>query len=491
MREGVVVQDRSGAIVQANEAAERILGLRLADMAGRTSTDPRWRAEREDGSTFPGEAHPSMVSLATGRPVRGVLMAVHRPDGSRTLIEINAEPICATGETTPGHVVTTFIDVTERVDFLAMCDNEVVAVARLRNRRFVWVNRAMERLFGYRAEELVGQSTRLLYPDDLSFERTGDQIHADVASSGSFRTQAQQVRKDGSLVWVDAHGVRIEGTSDFIAFFTDLTPIRAAQARVIEANRVEGVARLAGGVAHELNNKLQNVIGLSELSATEPGLSPRVADDLAQIRESARHAAEVTRQLMAYARKEPSFPQVLDTASAISARIALLAASLPERVSIAGDVDDGVWPVMVDGSQLTEVLANLVTNAREAMDDAGPVVVSARNVLVDAARAARRVEARTGDFVEVVVRDAGRGMTPEVLQRAQEPFFTTKPFGRNNGLGLSTVVGIVAQHGGWVEIESEPARGTSVALLFPRASGSQTSATGTQNSEVRSQRSDI
>lgn len=605
MQEGVVVQGRDGAIIHANAAAERILGLSADQMAGRTSMDPRWRAEHEDGSPFPGETHPAMEALATGTSIRETFMAVHRPDGSKALIEINAEPLWSSGQGA-SHVVATFLDVTARkaaeadlrtlaarvsdlynnapcayhsldshgryveindtelawlgatrdavigrmspadfmteasrvtfadqfprirdgegrreieVDFIrpeggtrrvsltasvatdadgrfvmtrtvmydiselhllrttlerhtleleSMLDNEMVAIARLRDRRFLWVNRAASTLFGRPPQELVGTSTRMLYQDEATFLAIGESFEAQMQAGGIYRGQAEFVDGHGQIRWVDIYGAYIEGTGETLAFYTDLTPIRRAEARLMQSQRLESVGRLAGGVAHEFNNKLQTVLGITELALLDAGVSEQLARDLREIQVAARHAAGVARQLMAYAGRQHQAPQILDLRDTVRARLPLLTPLLPLEVELALDGGPDVWPVRIDGAQVTEILANLVMNAVEAMHTRGRVALQLRNVVVDPARAAGQVDGRTGDFVELTVRDTGTGMPPDVLARACEPFFTTKRFGQNSGLGLSTVYGIVQQNGGWLELTSELGVGTTVAVLLPR-----------------------
>ena len=607
MSEGLVIQDRSGAIVHANPAAERILGLSADEMAGRTSVDPRWRAEREDGSPFPGETHPAMVVLATGTPVHGVVMVVHKPDGARRLIEINAEPVWVPGESVPGHVVVTFLDITDRraaedtphaaadrlsdlynhapcgyhslgpdgtvleindtelewlgvareeivglrrptdfmtaesrntfgrhfpllrdgvyageieVDFVgadgairhtsvratrvldddgqfvmtrsvvhditelvtlrrelerrardleAMLDNDVIAVVRLRDRRFVWANAAAARLLGYAPAEIVGLSTRAFHPNDDAFQRIGTEFYGEVRAHGAYRGQAELVRKDGTTIFVELYGSPLGDSGDYLAFISDLTSVRRAHDRLLESQKMESVGRLAGGVAHEFNNKLQTILGVTELAMSDAPQDGGLRRDLASIQDAARHAASITKQLMAYAGKQPAWPQRLELTSAVAATLERLAPSLPTDVRLTQQFDETPWPVAMDPAQLDEVLTSLVVNACEALGTRpGQIAVEARNVTLNEVKAAEHLDARAGAYVALVVRDDGPGMPPDVARRAFEPFFTTKPFGSNSGLGLSTVYGVVTQNGGWVRLLTEPGVGTEVTVYRHR-----------------------
>lgn len=608
MSEGLIIQERRGAIVHANPAAERILGLSADEMAGRTSVDPRWRAEHEDGSPFPGETHPAMVALATGRPVHGVVMVVHKPDGARRLIEINAEPVWAPGEPTPGHVVATFLDITDRraaddalratadrlsdlynnapcgyhslgpdgtileindtelewlgvareevvgrktpADFLtgpsletfartfpslrdglprleveidyptpdgsvrhtsvtatpvlddngrfvmtrsvvhditelvklrrelerrardqeAMLDNDVIAVARLRDRRLVWANAAAARLMGYDQAEMVGLSTRAFLPNDEAFQRIGGEFYGEVRARGAYRGQVELLRKDGTPVFLELYGSPLGDSGDYLAFISDLTSIRRAHARLLEAQKMESVGRLAGGVAHEFNNKLQTILGVTELAMLDAPAGTGLSRDLGSIQDAARHASSITKQLMAYAGKQPAWPQRLELTRAVASTLERLAPSIPANLRLTQQFDATPWPVAMDPAQFAEVLANLVVNAREALESrTGQIAVEVRNVTLDEAQASEHLDARAGAYVALIVRDNGPGMPAEVARRAFEPFFTTRPFGSNNGLGLSTVYGVATQNGGWVRLVTEPEVGTEVTVYLPRA----------------------
>lgn len=603
MVEGVVVQQRDGTIVFANTAAQRILGLPLDQLTGRASVDPEWRAEHEDGSPFPGGEHPAMVALATGTSVRGVFMSVHRPDGTRALLEVNAEPVFEPGAASPAHVVTTFVDVSERrandartraladtvsdlynrapcgyhsidrsglytqvndtelewlgvtresligkraptefltpqcraraerqltifmehgviaemeLEFLrpgggvrtvslsatavrneagefiesrsvlydiselvrlraelmrehareqqVMLENELVAVARLRDRVFVWANGAMGRLFGYEPGQIVGLPVDALHSGGAARLASGEAMYLGARQ----RTQAEMVRHDGTHMWVDVYEAPIGDSGDVLALFADLTPIRDAQSRLLSAQRMESVGRLAGGVAHEFNNKLQTILGGAELALMEVPAGGALERELREIQKAARHAAAITQQLMVYARKQPSAPTTMNLAEAITATLALVAPSVPAAIQVTTFLPPGAWPVLMDQGQFTDALTALILNSCEAIDGAGRITVETRNVHIDTVDTDASPDARPGDFVAVTVRDNGRGMTTEVAARAFEPFFTTKKFGANSGLGLSTVYGTIAQHQGWVRVVSAPTQGCEVTMFIPR-----------------------
>lgn len=603
MVEGVVIQRQDGTIVFANPAAERVLGLQFDQLTGRTSIDPRWRAEHEDGSPFPGDTHPSMVTLGTGRAVRNVFMSVRRPDETRALIEVNAEPVFQAGSPRPTHVVATFIDVSERradelrirtladtvsdlynnapcgyhsidadgrylqindtelewlgttreavlgrlgpVDFMTpesrarvenmlsvfvargtlselevefigpggqvrtvsvsatavrnaagefvmsrsvaydiselvrlrnqlleqhardqqvMLENELVAVARLRAGTIVWANAAIGRLFGYEPEQLVGTPIDALHVGGRPSLPSGGQLY----DGSRQRVQTEMLRRDGARLWVDVYEAPIGDSGEVLALFGDLTPIRNAEARLVAAQRMESVGRLAGGVAHEFNNKLQAILGGVDLALMDVQASGPVARELREIQTAARHAATITQQLMAYARKRPSAPAAMDLNAAVDATLALVEPSIPPTIRVSTDLAPDTWPVMMDQAQFTDVLGALLLNAREAIDTTGRIEVETRNVHVDAEEASALPDARPGDYAVVVVRDTGRGMTPEVAAHAFDPFFTTKRFGQNSGLGLSTVYGSVTQHQGWVRLSTQPGAGCEMTVFLPR-----------------------
>lgn len=287
-------------------------------------------------------------------------------------------------------------------------------------------------------------------------------------------------RKDGGTIWVSlsARAVRDEGGRVLFiqGFVTDITARRQAEmerARLeeqfLQAQKMESVGRLAGGVAHDFNNMLQAILGNAALALEElPSDSP-VRESLEEIQKSAQRSADLTRQLLAFARKQTISPRVLDLNGTITGMLKMLQRLIGEDVQLQWVPGVGLWPVRMDPSQVDQILANLVVNARDAIEGVGEVAIETRNVTLDGSPSNWRPERGAGDYVMLAVRDTGRGLAEEVKQHLFEPFFTTKGVGKGTGLGLATVFGIVTQNSGSIDVRSEPGQGTTFELFFPRA----------------------
>jgi nitrogen-specific signal transduction histidine kinase/CheY-like chemotaxis protein len=269
----------------------------------------------------------------------------------------------------------------------------------------------------------------------------------------------------------------VNGERFFTGFAHDLTARKRLERELRQAQKMEAVGQLTGGVAHDFNNLLTVVLGNLEM------LEERLAgeDDLALLRdarEAARLGAELTGRLLAFARRQPLRPRAVDLGQAVPEAAALLRRTLGEAVELRTVLAPGLPPVLADPGQLQNALLNLAINARDAMPAGGRLTIEAAEAELDADAAETRPGLRPGRYVTLAVADTGAGMAPEVRERAFEPFFTTKGPGAGSGLGLSMVYGFARQSGGHAEIYSEPGLGTVVSLYLPRAEGAGDDAGG-------------
>jgi signal transduction histidine kinase/CheY-like chemotaxis protein len=245
---------------------------------------------------------------------------------------------------------------------------------------------------------------------------------------------------------------------------------RRLQEQLLQAQKLESVGRLAGGVAHDFNNLLMGILGYAEFLEEGIRAGAPELEDLAEIRRAGERARDLTRQLLAVARKQVTEPGVLDLNEVLRESEKLLRRVLGEDVELVVTLAPDPWPVMADPTQLQQVILNLAVNARDAMPHGGRLVLETGNLEVDARHAAAHPGLRPGPHVRLAVSDSGQGMSPETRAHAFEPFYTTKPVGEGTGLGLATVYGIVTQAGGHVGVESEPGRGTRFDIYLPRTS---------------------
>ena len=342
--------------------------------------------------------------------------------------------------------------------------------------RIVYVNRCFEAVTGFTREEVLGQTHAVLRGADAG---QGFDIRARVLAGQEWRGEFEHRRKDGRPFWerVVISPVRDEAgqVTHFLRTAEDVTEARRAQAAQDEAasqarqqERLDAVGRLAGGVAHDFNNLLTIVEGHAHLVLKDLAPADPLRSDLLAIIDAANRGATITRQLLTYARRDHVHPVALDPARAIASSARALQRLAGDRIRVGYSLGPEIGPVLVDAAQFEQVLMHLVANARDAIDGGGAIDLSLANVTLTAEQA-RAYGLAAGRYVSLQVSDTGRGIAPDVLPRIFEPFFTTKAPGDGPGLGLSSVLGMVEQAGGYVGVERTGAHGTTMLVLWPRA----------------------
>lgn len=309
-----------------------------------------------------------------------------------------------------------------------------------------------------------------VHPDDRDRFRAA---HARMQESGSYDIEHRLLRPNGEVVWVhqradfevDASGRRLRT----VGTLQDVTGRRRLEEQLRQAQKLEAVGRLAGGVAHDLNNALTSIVGYTELVLAAMSTAHPATPDVLEIRRAAERAESVTRQLLAFSRKQPLTPRVFGLADTINALTRMLQRFLGSRLELVIDVDPDVAPITGDPGQIEQAIVNLAANAKDAMPDGGRLHVTLAMVQVESGIEAPHDPVPPGRFVELAVRDTGTGMTPDVLAHVFEPFFTTKEPGKGTGLGLAMVYGTVKQIGGYIAVESAAGRGSTFRLFFPPA----------------------
>ena len=322
-----------------------------------------------------------------------------------------------------------------------------------------------------------------VHPDD---RETAAALIGDVESGidrGPFEHRI--IRPDGEVrdiyreheVIRDANGVAVR----VFTSIQDVTALRASQRREREleqklhhAQKMEAVGNLTGGIAHDFNNLLGVVIGNLDLMSGGSSLGAEDRELLADALAAALRGAELTRRLLAFARRQPLTPQCINVNELLAGTTALLRRTLGENIAMVEQLDAAVAPVLVDPSQLEAAITNLATNARDAMPQGGKLVFRTATLRIDGESIGVPAELKPGAYVVIEVADTGTGMTPETLARIFDPFFTTKPVGKGTGLGLSMVFGFMKQSGGHIAVYSEPGRGTCFRLYLPCAVGAET-----------------
>jgi PAS domain S-box-containing protein len=346
--------------------------------------------------------------------------------------------------------------------------------------RFIRVNQRFCKIMGYSREELLGLTFReITHPDDLARD---EQIVAQLLRGelSSFAVEKRYLRKDGGVVWANLLLSLLRSPAGdplhFVAVVEDITGQKRAQderrnleRQLLQAQKMESVGRLAGGVAHDFNNHLTVINGYCIMLLDEMGPADPLREPVDEILLAGHRAAALTRQLLAFSRKQVAEPRVISLNDVVADARNMLSRLIGDDVEIVTHLDAGLGFVVADSSQMNQVLMNLAINARDAMPDGGRILMETSNADLDEGYAAQHAGVEAGPYVLLSVTDTGAGMTQEVVQHIFEPFFTTKEIGAGTGLGLSTVYGIVKQAGGWISVYSEPGKGSTFKVYLPRA----------------------
>ena len=480
--EPVFVQSE-GIVVFANQAAAEILGAGSTDrLVGMKPIDFLHPDSRESILT-------RRADIQAGRGPLGFKEHRYiRFDGAEVIVETASAPFIWYGH--PANLIVAR-DITES----RKVEREIAeSEARLRgilestadgivtideHGTMETFSRSAEQIFGYSADEVVGRNVSLLMPEpDAGRHDTYVRNYLDTGNAriiGIGPREVDGLRKDGTHIAVDLaiSEMTVGDRRIFIGSVRDISERKEQQAVLLQAQKMEVVGQLTGGVAHDFNNLLTSILGNLEL------LTERLADDpqLLSYAETAFGAglrgAELTQRLLAFSRKQPLSPNAIDINHLVSGMMDLLRRTLGETVEIETVIGGGLWPAMIDTGQLETTLLNLAINARDAMPDGGKLTIETANAHLDREYAAARSEVTPGQYVMIAVTDTGTGMTQEIIKQVFEPFFTTKEIGKGTGLGLSMVYGFAKQSGGHAAIYSEPGVGTTVRLYLPRATSAQ------------------
>ncbi|MHB8766244.1 MAG: two-component system sensor histidine kinase NtrB, partial [Deferrisomatales bacterium] len=330
----------------------------------------------------------------------------------------------------------------------------------------LWANRAAAQDAGREAAEIAGQRCHAVW-----FGRSTPCDPCPAVRSLRAGTPELEVvtSPEGRVVELRAVPLADEAgrVSHVLRIGRDLTEHRRLEDELRQAQKMEAVGRLAGGVAHDFNNMLGVILGYAELAGAQLDPADPLHPKLQEIRRAAERSAALTRQLLAFARKQAVSPRPLDLNQAVSQTSGLLKRLIGEDIELRWQPAEDLWPVHLDPSQLDQILANLVVNARDAIPGVGTVLIETYNAVLDEAYCAAHPGAAPGEYAVLAVTDTGEGMGPETRSHLFEPFFTTKGEGRGTGLGLATVYGIVTQNGGSIHVRSAPGQGATFRIYLP------------------------
>ncbi|MHB1317617.1 MAG: PAS domain S-box protein, partial [Anaerolineae bacterium] len=472
--DGFLLVDPQGCIVDVNDAycqmsgysREELLSMRVADIEIVESAD-MVAARIQDLRLSGGNRFESQH---------------RRKDGSPLDLDIALRYTPLEG----GRVVGFFRDITEhnkadqalrrsderhRAIMETALDGILLVDART---QLLEANDAYCRMSGYTREELLSMRIPELHPAD---ETAAVVVQLrEIMQRGWGRFECRHLRKDGSTFQTEL-GVRYtpEDGGRAVIFVRDITDRKQAEAdreqldeQLRQSQKMQAVGQLAGGVAHDLNNMLGVINGYSEMILQGLAQSSPLYADIGEIKKAGDRSAQLTRQLLAFARRQAIAPKVLDLNVALEGMFSMLRRLVGENIALVWKPGASVWPVKIDPGQMDQILANLVVNARDAIAGVGTVSIATENAELDEYYCRTHVGSEPGQYVAIVVSDDGCGMGKEVLEHIYEPFFTTKPVGQGTGLGLATVYGITKQNGGNIHVYSEPGQGTAFRIYLPR-----------------------
>ncbi len=342
---------------------------------------------------------------------------------------------------------------------------------------FIEVNDTYCRMSGYSMHELLTMSIQ-----DIEAKENPDETAAHIRSimaQGDDRFESQHRRKDKTVIDVEISvQYRTDDGGQFVAFVQDITERKQAEAeksklevQLHQAQKMESIGRLAGGVAHDFNNMLTVILGHAQLGLMHLDPTHPVCSDLAEISKSAERSADLTRQLLAFARKQTVAPKLLDLNATVMEMLKMLQRLIGEEIQLSWHPAPELRQINMDPSQIDQLLANLCVNARDAIEGSGRITIETENCNIDEEYCTANPEAVPGEYVRLTVSDNGSGMSRETQVHIFEPFYTTKELGKGTGLGLATVYGIVKQNNGFINIYSETGEGTAFSIYIPCHAG--------------------
>jgi PAS domain S-box-containing protein len=475
--DAVIGKRLDGAIASWNRGAERLYGYSAEEVVGRPVSIliPPDHAD---------ELRAILAGVARGERIEHYETVRTRKDGRQVHVSISAFPIREAGGQIIG-IASIARDISERKqaeatlraseeNYWALFEGaaEGILVVDLETRRVIRANAAACRMLGYSQEELLRLGVDDIHPQE-GLSQVIAQFEAPARGDKVFAPAVPCLCKNGTKIYADVSAARmaLDARPCILGLLTDVTERVRLEEQLRQAVKMEAIGRLAGGVAHDFNNLLTVISGFGELSLDRLPPTDALRPHLEQILKAADRAATLTRQLLAFSRRQVLAVKVVDLNVVAGDMAKMLQHMLGEDIDLVWNLKPGIGRVKVDPGQIEQVIMNLAVNARDAMPRGGKLTLETANVELDESYASSHVGATPGTYVMLALSDTGVGMDRETQTRVFEPFFTTKERGKGTGLGLATVYGIVKQSGGSIWVYSEPGHGTTFKIYLPRVEG--------------------
>lgn len=467
----VTIQDSSRYIVKANMAAHQFFKLKEGELIGKHCY------EIFTGMSEPCGNCPLLTTLKTG----GRHSAVISHEKLGKVFEVNLSLILATSDGEK-YLVHVACEITEELlqkknlqesnDRFAKAFESSPApmsISEIDSGLYIDANQQLLKMLGYTREEVIGRTSKEIgiWQDPEARDIAVALFSKDGAVSNypvMFLTKLGEPR---SVLW-SAERVTIHGQKLMLSLITDITEQTLLQSQLQQAQKMEAVGRLTGGVAHDFNNILGVIIGYAEIALEDVSPCEKIHDDLSKILDAAERSADIVRQLLTFSRKQTISPKILDLNSAVIGMLKILKRLIGEDIDLIWLPAAGNLLIKMDPVQIDQILANLCINARDAITSAGKITIETTTVCFDSVYCASHVGFQPGDFVQLSISDNGCGIDKKALNHIFEPFFSSKELGQGTGLGLSTVYGIVKQNNGFINVYSEPGIGTIFKIYLPK-----------------------
>ena len=478
--------DAEGIITWANRAELEMLGYAPGEYIGRPAAEFLVQE---------GQAAALLARVRAGETLRDQHVQIRCKDGSSKDVLLNSSPLLVDGKFI--YTRSSMRDVTAQWSVEAELEDRVAQRTRELRRSelqfqelvsavvdyaiymldvdgyIVSWNAGAERIKGYAKDEAIGRHFSMFYTPEDREKGTPRRALTVAATLGKYEAEAWRVRKDGQRFWasivIDAIYNESRAVVGFAKVTRDLTERRMIEEQLRQSQKMEAIGQLTGGVAHDFNNLLTVIVGnLETIWRHAPADDGKLRRALDQVTRGAQRAVTLTQQLLAFSRRQPLNPKPTDINRLVAGMSDLIRRTIGENIAVETVLAGGLWRVEIDAHQLESALLNLAVNARDAMPGGGKLTIETANAHLDDGYAGQYPELTPGQYVVLCVTDTGTGMTAEIIARAFEPFYTTKPIGQGTGLGLSQVYGFVKQSGGHVKLYSEVGQGTTVKIYLPR-----------------------
>lgn len=486
--DGIIITDIQGRITYVNPAFEEMSGYTLKEL---NQTDPsdlidigteshsiaksirpltlkdgEWKGQlhcrRKSGEIYPVETRVFTIRNPSGQVVE--IAAIQQDVSERFRIETEKQKF------------------NERFHYLVKNSRDVIVIID-REGKELYVNDSVKQMTGYSPEEVLNKSGfSFLHPDDKA--KVSICLSKLVETPGeSLSLEYRHRHKDGGYVHIEAIGtnyLHVPSVEGIVLNLRDITERKMAQGReeqlrnrLVQFQKMESIGRLAGGVAHDFNNILSIIIGYSEQAMDKLERNLSVVDDLGHIQDAAHRSADLTRQLLAFARKQTIAPRVISINSTVKEIFSMMERLIGSSINLNWKPDKTLWSVRADPTQIEQIITNLIVNARDAIDQNGTISIATRNETLSRKHSEEFFNTPPGEYAVLSVSDNGCGIPDEHLENLFEPFFTTKDQGQGTGLGLATVYGIVKQNNGAISVKSEVGFGSVFHVFLPRYVGAE------------------